>query len=113
MNREQVTLNHTPIQYKELSHSDFEGYTFEDNNVTEIVSDSNGYISDFILQNIQLDKKDTTVINASVGQGKTTAIISIAKEYYKKRDEGYIVFLIAPFKSLLDQYKNSLQKLEI
>lgn len=113
MNREQVTLNHTPIQYKELSHSDFEGYTFEDNNVTEIVSDSNGYISDFLLQNIQLDKKDTTVINASVGQGKTTAIISIAKEYYKKRDEGYIVLLIAPFKSLLDQYKNSLQKLEI
>jgi len=113
MNKEQVTLNQTPIQYKELSHADFEGYNFEDDNVTEIVPDSDDYISDFLLQNIQLEKKDTTVINASVGQGKTTAIISITKEYYKKKEEGYVIILVAPFKSLLDQYKNSLQKLEI
>lgn len=97
-----------PINFKELNHSDFDGYIFEDNSKTII--DEKGYISDKLNEIIDLDKKDTTVINASVGQGKTTAIIKFIERYFKANNNGenYIVVIAAPFKSLVKQYKDKI-----
>lgn len=108
MYRQEIIPEERPIEFKQISHSDFEGYHFDDENVTEIISNEDGYISDFLLDNIKLNYKDTTIINASVGQGKTTAIINFVKEYYARRHLGYVVILVSPFKSLIDQYNKAL-----
>ena len=59
-----------PIQFKEINHSDFPNYTFEDSEKTILVPDEKGYISDELWDAVDLEKKDTTIINAGVGQGK-------------------------------------------
>lgn len=112
MNRKEVKVVDSPIQFKQISNSDFEGYIF-DEELLKITPDDNGFITDFLIENINLNVTDTTIINASVGQGKTTAIINIVKRYYDLRNEGYIVLLVAPFKSLLDQYWTSISDQDI
>lgn len=103
-----VTPNNSEIEYKTIRPEDFPGYNVKDNSYSTIIADENGFISDFLIKEIDIEHKDTTVINASVGQGKTTALIKIAKEYYNKKD--YMVFIVAPAKSLLDQYILHLKK---
>lgn len=111
MYKKLLTVENTPIQYKEIRPTDFEGYNISDEDLIIIKEDEKGYISDFLGTNIDLNIKDTTVINASVGQGKTTALVNIVKRYHK--DSNYMVLLVSPFKSLLDQYHSSLLSKEI
>lgn len=95
-----------PIQFKEFNYSDFENYIFDEEK-TIITPDEDGYISNELLRIIDLDKKDTTVINAGVGLGKTTAIGNIILKYYNRNihEEGnYKIIIITPFKSLNNQY---------
>lgn len=101
-----------PIQFKELNHSDFEGYNFENENKTIIEPDENGYISKELNEIIDLKKKDTTVINASVGQGKTTAIIDFVNWYYQENEKGNRckVIIVTPFKSLNKEYASKIIK---
>lgn len=67
-------FNNLPIEYKELNNADFEECVF-DGDKTIIQIDNNGFISESLSELVDLNLKDTSVINASVGQGKTTAII--------------------------------------
>lgn len=106
-----LTVEDTPIQYKEIRPTDFESYNISDEDLIIIKEDEKGYISDFLGTNIDLNIKDTTVINASVGQGKTTSLVNIVKKYHQ--DSNYMVLLVSPFKSLLDQYHSSLLSKEI
>ncbi|WEK69471.1 MAG: DEAD/DEAH box helicase family protein [Candidatus Chryseobacterium colombiense] len=106
MYKKLLTVENTPIQYKEIRPTDFEGYNISDEDLIIIKEDEKGYISDFLGSNIDLSIKDTTVINASVGQGKTTALVDMVKRYHQ--DNNYMVLLVSPFKSLLDQYYSSL-----
>ncbi len=95
-----------PIQFKQLNHSDFQNYIFEEDK-TIVEPNENGYISDVLRRIIDLDKKDTTVINAGVGQGKTTAIVNIILDYYARNiseQENYKIIIITPFKHLNFQY---------
>lgn len=107
MNKKEVEVFDSPIQYKQINNGDFEGYSFDEEPVN-IIPDENGFITDFLIENINLNVTDTTIINASVGQGKTTAIINIVKRYYDLRNDGYVILIVAPFKSLLDQYWTSI-----
>ncbi|BFO66375.1 DEAD/DEAH box helicase family protein [Chryseobacterium sp. KCF3-3] len=100
-------FNNTPINFKEINASDFDGFNVEGNGKT-IIEPHNGYITDSLLDNIDLYKSDTTVINASVGQGKTTAVIKFVEQYYK--DKNYIVVIATPFKSLIEQYENKIKE---
>lgn len=111
MYKNTISTIDAPIQYKTIRPEDFDGYNTSYDNFTIIVQDENGYISDFLASNIDLSSKDTTVINASVGQGKTTALLDIVKKYYEESD--YLIFLVAPFKSLLNQYYDSLLERDI
>lgn len=106
MYKKLLTVENTPIQYKEIRPTDFEGYNISDEDLIIINEDEKGYISDFLGTSIDLNIKDTTVINASVGQGKTTALVDMVKRYHQ--NSNYMVFLVSPFKSLLDQYYSSL-----
>lgn len=101
------------INFKEINHSDFDGFIFEDDSKNYIEPDSNGYISDRLNELIDLKKKNTTIINASVGQGKTTAIIRFIERYFKANKyhgENYLLIIAAPYKSLIKQYKDKIDE---
>ncbi len=89
-----------PIEFKQINPEDFPDF-----NTTEkiiISPNEDGYIKDSLKKHIELSDKNTVVINAGVGQGKTTAIIDIVKQYYDTTD--YIIFIASPFVSLVEQY---------
>ena len=95
----------TPIEFKEINHTDFDSnlYKVEPKEIVE--PNNKGYLSDNLIPILTKDlhKKNTTVINAGVGQGKTTAIIDVIKEFANNKD--YIVVIAVPFKSLIEQYE--------
>lgn len=96
-----------PIEFKQINPEDFPNLHTTEKII--ISPDKHGYIKDSLISHINLHDKNTVVINAGVGQGKTTAIIDIVKQYYDSTD--YIVFLASPFVSLVEQYhKDILQK---
>ena len=100
----------TPINFKQLNLSDFQEYIFDEEKT--IITPVEGYISEPLLEQVDIFKKDTTVINASVGQGKTFSIIKLIEKYYKesKKGPGYIIVVATPFKSLIKQYKDKIDE---
>ena len=68
---------------------------------------SDGYIKDALSEKLNLNVKNTSVINCAVGQGKTTAILEIVKEYVLSNPNTYIVIAV-PLVSLISQYKKDL-----
>lgn len=96
------------IEFKEINPSDFEGYDVKNNTKTILNVSDSGYIYDSLKDTIDLEEKNTAVINAAVGQGKSYAVIKLAQEYYKSTEVGYKVFIVVPFKDLIDQYSSKL-----
>lgn len=109
-------INVTPFEelsfdFKQLNHSDFSGYLFDDKEKTIIEPNSEGFISDALNNVIDLNKSDTTIINAGVGQGKTTAIIdNFVKYYYQQNKLGnrYKIVIVTPFKTLNKDYETKI-----
>lgn len=95
-----IHFKEAPIDFKEINPEDFPNFEVEAKII--ITPDENGYINEKLQNSINLDKKNTVVINASVGQGKTYSIIEIVKKYYEK--EGFIIFIASPYISLVQQY---------
>lgn len=92
------------IQFKRILPEDFEG-PFRATLQT-VAPNELGYISDAIEPLLRLEDKNTVVLNAGVGQGKTTLIINkIAHQCYT---QGYLVVFIAPYLSLIKQYNQDL-----
>lgn len=115
MKHKQIPVYPTRVQieYKRLSPIDFSpDYYIENNSITELTPDDNGYVGDSLLENINLQNKNTVVVNTGVGTGKSTACISIAKKYLEQYDEKgnskYVVVFVAPFISLINQYHKKL-----
>ena len=100
----------TPIDYKQIDESNFIDSQYEKVNL-EV--DENGYVSNSILDNIDFDSTDTTVINAGVGLGKTQGILSIIQHYHNERFKGnhYKLIIVTPFKSLNRQYIKAIQEI--
>lgn len=109
-----------PIEFKEINPKDFKysglygkdrnGFEIE-NNRTKIIIEPNekGFINEAVQNNIQIDTKNTVVINAAVGQGKSYAIIQSIKRYYEAKEK-YLVVVASPFVSLVQQYCNDIHK---
>lgn len=96
-----------PIEFKQINPEDFP--TSHTTEKIIISPDEQGFIKDSLASHIELQDKNTVVINAGVGQGKTTAIIDIVKQYYDNTD--YLIFIASPFVSLVEQYyKDILEK---
>ncbi|AZA82218.1 restriction endonuclease subunit R [Chryseobacterium lactis] len=89
-----------PIDFKEINKEDFPDFSVSDKVV--ISPNDDGFIGQAIIDNIDLQEKNTVVINAAVGQGKTTAIMEVVKDYYDNTD--YLIFIVSPFTSLVEQY---------
>lgn len=98
-----------PIDFKQINPEDFPNFHTTEKII--ISPDSNGYIKTPLTSHIKLHDKNTVVINAGVGQGKTTAIIDVVKQYYTNTD--YVVFLASPFVSLVEQYYKDILEKEI
>ena len=93
-----------PIEFKEINPEDFPNFIIEnDNNKIIIEPDSNGYINEALKSCIDYDKKNTVIINAAVGQGKTFSIIEIIKDYYDN-ENNYLIVVAVPYVSLVQQY---------
>lgn len=102
-----------PIQFKEINYSDFPGYNRIDEEKIIVTPNEEGFISEKLRDNVDLFNNDTTIINAGVGQGKTTAIIEFIKHYYEKTvDESanYKIIVVTPFKALNSKYEIDISK---
>lgn len=96
-----------PIEFKQINPEDFPQFEVSEKNI--ISPNSEGYIKDALDEKLRLGDKNTVVINAGVGQGKTHAIIDIVKQYYER--EEFVIFIASPFVSLVEQYyKDVLEK---
>lgn len=103
-------FEHFPIEFKEINPEHFEGFEVEDKTI--ISPNEEGYIIEALHSNIVLEDKNTVVINAGVGQGKTYSIIEIVKKYYQENKD-YIIFIASPFVSLVEQYYHKVSETEI
>ncbi|TWP22511.1 DEAD/DEAH box helicase [Apibacter muscae] len=99
-----------PIEFKEINPSDFPHFEVREKIV--IAPNEEGYINEVLQENINLEEKNTVVINAAVGQGKTYSIIRILKRYYEA-EQDYLIFVASPFVSLVQQYYKEIIKLGI
>ena len=102
-----------PIEFKEINPSDFKINDENSNgfNVSpKVVIEPNehGFIYESLIEHIQLDIKDTTVINAPVGYGKSYAIIKTVEKIYNEIPNSLII-IAAPFVSLVEQYANDIE----
>ena len=98
-----------PIEFKQINPEDFPNFEVDEKIV--ISPNEEGYIKENLKPHIDLEEKNTLVINAGVGQGKTTAIIDIVKDYYVDTD--YLIFIASPFVSLVEQYYNDILEIGI
>lgn len=97
-----------PIEFKEINPSDFPEFEIENNNEKIIiVPNDEGFINDALQPHIALGHKNTVIVNASVGNGKSYSIIQTIKRYYIS-DENYLIIVATPFKSLVEQYVNDI-----
>jgi len=94
------------IEFKEINPEDFPHFEVENNREKHIISpDEDGYIDTAIQPIVQLGHKNTLVINAAVGQGKSYAIIQTIKRFYEA-DEDYLIVVASPFVGLVTHYYN-------
>lgn len=97
-----------PIEFKEIDPEDFFGFEIENDNRKVIIEpDNSGFINDAIQAEINLRIKNTVVVNAAVGQGKSTSIIKTIGRYYSEHPDT-IIIVATPFVSLVEQYCNDI-----
>jgi len=104
MNFENSIFDNTPIEFKEINPEHFDSKLYNVKPKKIIEPNEEGYIGEKLLPILttDLDNKNTTVINAGVGQGKTRAIIEVLSKYASNPD--YIIMIAVPYKSLIEQY---------
>ena len=118
-----------PIEFKEVNPIDFtttiddEGKSTKsdefiiDNNGCKIVIEPNrkGYINDTLQKEIQLEIKNTVVINAAVGQGKSYAITNTISRFIEDSHTSknrYLIIVASPFTSLVKQYFDDINSID-
>ncbi len=97
-----------PIEFKEINPEDFPQFEVENNNEKIIIEpNDSGFINDAFQDKIDIRHKNTVVVNAAVGQGKSTAIIKTIGKYYHEHPDTLII-VASPFVSLVEQYFNDI-----
>lgn len=102
-----------PIEFKEINTEDFSSaFEIKGKSKLVITPDKDGFIWQELRGAIELEEKNTVIVNAGVGQGKSTSCINIAVEYlnYENNNDNteYIVLFIAPFISIINKYQEKL-----
>lgn len=92
-----------PIDFKQINPDDFTSVGFSVDEKVIIEPNDDGYIFDALNDNISMSEKNTVVINAPVGYGKSYAIIKLIKAIYGINKRSKII-VATPFVSLVEQY---------
>jgi hypothetical protein len=110
MNLLDFELQDLPVEFKQINPEDFDSQHYEVEPKNIITPNDEGYISNQIIELIgqSYDEKNTVVINAGVGQGKSYAVIEMIKNYVNTGE--YVVILAVPYNSLIQQYEDDLSK---
>ena len=97
-----------PIEFKQVNPEDFDSTLYKAEPKVIITPNDKGYISEQIISSLNptLHTKNTVVINAGVGQGKSYSVIELIKEYSKL--EEYVIILAVPYNNLINQYISDL-----
>lgn len=107
MNLPNTIFKDFPIDFKQINSEDFPDF-----NVEKIrIEPDRGYISSPLDSVVSIEEKNTVVINAPVGQGKTTAIINFVQKYYQEQE--YLIFIASPYVSLVQQYYDEVRGIGI
>ncbi len=112
MKKIEVAPIDNPIEFKEINPEDFTEYNVYENRKIKIEPTKEGYISEQLIDEIDLELNNTVVVNAGVGQGKSYATIQLILKLLKEKDSDdkhkYTIVITAPYKSLIEQYKEKL-----
>lgn len=92
-----------PIEFKQINPDDFTSVGFDVDEKVIIEPNDDGYIFDALYENISISEKNTVVVNAPVGYGKSFAIIKLIKAIYEIKPKSKII-VATPFVSLVEQY---------
>ncbi|QNS40911.1 DEAD/DEAH box helicase family protein [Chryseobacterium manosquense] len=96
-------LNEKAFGGKDGADANARNEAYENRITASIIQpDREGKVYDELSRKIDLDKKDTTVINIGVGQGKTYTILKTVEKYLENPDT-YIIIAV-PYVSLVNQY---------
>lgn len=100
-----------PVEFKKINSEDFNSSLYF--TTKEYISPNfeTGYIYDELMPILQNDLgvKNTTVINAGVGQGKSKCIIDIVSYYANNED--FIIIFALPYNNLIEQYYYECKKI--
>lgn len=107
-----------PIEYKKIKKKSVSGYSdtlVGKRNLNGFLVNkkvhretSSKYLNEDLQSLINLEEKDTMVISAPVGNGKSYAIIQTIKRFYDAKDQEYLIVVATPFVSLVEQYVNDI-----
>lgn len=92
-----------PIEFKEINPDEFRSVGFDVQDKVIIEPNNDGYIFDALKDTISISEKNTVVVNAPVGYGKSYAIIKLIKAIYEIKPKSKII-VATPFVSLVEQY---------
>lgn len=106
-----------PIEFKEINPRDFKvtSRLFPNRNGFEVLEktiiepNEQGYIYENLKPHLHLEQKNTVVINAPVGYGKSYAIIKTIKEIYDEFSNSLII-VASPYVSLVEQYVKDVEE---
>jgi len=121
MRIDNTPFDNFPIEFKEINPEDFTIAFNEDgstrrrndfvveNDSSKIIIEPNedGYINDAFQSEVNIHHKNTVILNAAVGQGKSYSIIQTVKSYFdysQGQDQKYLILVASPFVSLVKQY---------
>ncbi len=97
-----------PIEFKQINPEDFDSTFYKVESKKIITPNNKGFISKQVktILSPTFHKKNTVVINAGVGQGKSYSVIELIKKYSML--EEYIIILAVPYNNLINQYISDL-----
>ena len=117
MNLPNKYFTNFPIEFKEINPEDFISENKEDTKFIVddkiiINPDDNGYIHKELSDKLSLKEKNTVVINAPVGYGKSYTILKTIKKIHDEIPNSKII-VATPFVSLVEQYVNDIKNIGI
>ena len=92
------------IDYRRILSEDFKSLRFSKD---IIIPNKEGFITEALLKRFNFQESQTTLLNFGTGQGKTTAIYKLIKNYV---DQGHTVIVAPPTISLISKYAEEIEK---
>ncbi len=94
-------IKYNKVAYDKSKNADFDRGVYNVTQYNLVNPDEDGYHTDDILRIVNSGKREyLNIINIGVGQGKTTAIYKLIRQYF---DQGYKIIVASPFHTLVEK----------